>query len=130
MTDPITDLLNRIKNASAVGHQMVKVPFSKNKMKIAQLLKKQGMIKDCKTKGRKALKSILIDLQYKKDKKEAILGFKRISKPGQRIYKPAKDIELVRSGYGILIVSTSQGIMLGREARHKNLGGEIMLKIW
>ena len=130
MTDPITDLLNRIKNAQAVGHQTVKVPFSKNKMKITELLKAQGMIKDCKTKGRKALKNILIDLQYKQDKKPAITGFVRVSKPGQRIYKPAQEIRLVRSGYGIAIVSTSKGIMLGREARKKNIGGELMLKVW
>ncbi len=130
MTDPITDLLNRIKNAQAAAHQTVKVPFSKNKMKIAEILKTQAMIKDCKTKGRKALKSILIDLQYKKDKKPAIGGFKRISKPGQRIYQPAKEIRLVRSGFGIAIVSTSKGVMLGREARKKNIGGEIMLKVW
>ncbi len=130
MTDPITDLLNRIKNAQAAGHQTVKVPFSRTKMKIAEILKEQGKIKNCKAKGRKALKSILIDLQYKKDRKPAIAGFKRVSKPGQRIYKQAKAISLVKSGYGIAIVSTSKGIMLGREARKINLGGEIMLKIW
>ena len=130
MTDPITDLLNRIKNAYAAGHQTVKVPFSKTKMKISEVLKEQGMIKDCKTKGRKALKCILIDLQYKKDKKPALAGFKRVSKPGQKIYKSAGDIRLVKSGYGFAIVSTSKGIMLGREARKQNIGGEMMLNIW
>ncbi len=130
MTDPITDILNRIKNAQAVQKETVSIPFSKVKLSIAEILKKEGFITDCKSKGRKIKKSILIDLRYDKEGQPAVGGFKRVSKPGQRIYQRAKEIRKVKSGFGLSIVSTSQGIMTGEQARKKKVGGELMLAIW
>lgn len=129
MTDPITDMLNRIRNAQAVLHPTVEIPFSKLKHKIAKILEAEGFVTEVTRKGRKAGKFISIKLKYQ-DKEPAILGLKRISKPGQRIYAPAKKIKSVRGGYGISIISTSKGLMTGKEARKKGLGGEVICEIW
>lgn len=130
MTDPITDMFNRIKNAQAVNHQTVAIPFSKLKFEIAKVLEKQGFIEKIEKKGKKVKKIIEITLKYDKDKTPAISGIKRISKPGQRIYRPAVNIKKVRGGYGILVVSTSEGLMTNKEARKKKLGGEIICEVW
>ncbi len=130
MTDPITDMFNRIKNAQAVANKTVDVPFSNLKLKIAEILKKQDFILDFKKRGRKPHQLVRLELKYDSDKMPALAGFKRISKPGQRIYQKAKEIRKVKSGYGSSIVSTSQGIMVGREARRKKVGGEIMVELW
>ena len=130
MTDPITDMFNRIKNAQAVANKTVDVPFSNLKLKIAEILKKQDFIIDFKKRGRKPHQLVRLELKYGSDKLPALAGFKRISKPGQRIYQKTKEIRKVKSGYGSSIVSTSQGIMVGREARRKKVGGEIMVELW
>lgn len=129
MTDPITDMLNRIKNAQAVSHQTVDIPFSKIKYKIAQILAKEGLIKQAEKKGRKIRKIIRITLKYV-DGLPAISGFKRVSKPGQRIYLPHKKIKRVKGGYGVGILSTSKGILTDKEARKQELGGEVICEIW
>jgi len=126
MTDPIADMLNRIRNAQAVAHPTVSFPFSKLKYEIAMILKKEGFVEEVDKKGRKQKKTIEITLKHH----SAISGLKRISKPGQRIYTPAKEIKKVQSGYGISIVSTSKGLMTGKEARKQKLGGEIICQIW
>ena len=127
MTDPIADMLNRIKNAQAVKHETVSFGFSKIKYEIALLLQKNGLIKDVEKKGKKEKKTIKITLKNEGDSFEIA---KRVSKPGQRIYVAAKDIKPVRAGYGISIISTPKGLMTGKEARIKKLGGEIICKIW
>ena len=129
MTDPITDMLNRIKNAQAVFHQTVDIPFSNLKYEIAKILEKQGFVEKIEKKGKKVKKFIEITLKYD-NKVPAISGLKRISKPGQRIYLPAKKIKSVRRGYGIAIISTSKGLMTDKEARKQKLGGEILCEIW
>lgn len=129
MTDPITDMLNRIRNAQAVFHPTVIFPFSKFKYEIAKILQKEGFIGEVEKKKRKEEKIIKIDLEYS-EKKPVISGLKRISKPGQRIYTSAKNIKSVCSGYGIAIISTSRGLMTNKEARKKRLGGEIICEIW
>ena len=147
MTDPITDMFNRIRNAQAVSHSTVSIPFSNLKYEIAKILKKQGFIEIAEKKGRKTKKILEITLKYEthpstikqKDtsgKNETnkmipvISGLKRISKPGQRIYIRAKEIKSVRGGYGITIISTPKGLMTNKEARKKKLGGEIICEIW
>ena len=130
MTDPITDMFNRIRNAQAVAHKTADVPFSNLKFKIAEILKKQDFILNFKKRGRKPHQLIRLELKYDSDKLPALAGFKRVSKPGQRIYQKAKAIRKVKSGYGTAIVSTSRGIMIGKEARKKKVGGEIMVELW
>lgn len=129
MTDPITDMLNRIRNAQAVLKPTVSMPFSNLKYEITKILEKKGFIEGAKKKGRKARKFIEIILKYE-DKTPAISGLKRISKTGQRIYLSAKKIKSVKSGYGIAIISTSKGLMADKEARKQKLGGEVLCEIW
>src|SRR4030042_6480851 len=129
MTDPIADMLNRIRNAQAVGLPTVEIPFSKIKNEIADILEKAGFVGKSDSKGRKTKKDIELTLNYK-DGVGAISGLKRISKPGQRIYLPLTKIKKVREGFGISIVSTSKGIMTDKEARKQKLGGEIICEIW
>lgn len=126
MTDPIADMLNRIRNSQAVLQETVSVPFSKIKYEIASAVHRAGFIKDIEKKGRKEKRIIKITL--KKD--FLISGLKRISKPGQRIYISHKDIKPIRKGYGITVISTSGGVMLDKEARKNKLGGEVICEIW
>ncbi len=130
MTDPITDMLNRIRNAHLVRKEVVEIPFSSIKFKIAAILKKQGFVLDYKKMGKATGKLIKIDLRYTEEKEPAISGFKRISKPGQKIYKRAKEIRKVKGGSGMAIVSTSKGVLTGGEARKQKIGGEILCEIW
>ena len=126
MTDPITDMLNRIRNAQAVNHETVSIPFSKIKFEIAKILEKQGFIIGMEKKGRLTKKTIEITLKYP----SVMLGLKRISKPGQRIYAGFKDIRGSKGKYGLVIVSTPKGLMTGIEARNNKLGGEVICEIW
>ena len=129
MTDPITDMLNRIRNSQAVFQETVVIPFSKLKFELAKVLENQCFVEKVEKKGKKIKKTIEINLKYK-DKAPTIEGMKRISKPGQRIYLPFSKIRRVKGGYGVAVVSTSQGLMTDREARKKKLGGEILCEIW
>jgi small subunit ribosomal protein S8 len=129
MIDPISDMLNRIRNAQAVFQPTVSVPLSKIKLEICQILAKEGFIEAFEKKGRKNKKFIQITLKYD-GKIPAISGLKRISKPGQRIYLPHKKIKRVKGGYGIAIISTSKGLMTDKEARKQKLGGEVICEIW
>ena len=130
VTDPISDMLTRIRNAQAVRHETVGVPFSNLKLKIVQILAEKNFIKDFKKVKGKEQKIIKIYLKYTKDNLPVIYGLKRISKPGQRIYIKANDIRKVKAGGGINIISTSKGIMTGKEAKRKALGGEVLAEIW
>ena len=127
--DPITDMLNGIRNAQAVLYPKIEIPFSNLKYEIAKILEKKGFIEKAVKNGKKEKRTIEITLKYA-DKAGAITGLKRISKPGQRIYSPAKDIRKIRGGYGISIISTSKGLMADREAKKQKLGGEILCEIW
>ena len=127
--DPITDMLNRIRNAQAVLKERVDIPFSNFKYEIAKILEKHDFIEKAEKKGKKTKRIIEIELKYS-DKIPAISGLKRISKPGQRIYKNFRELRPVKSGYGIMIISTSKGLMTNRKARKEKLGGEIICQIW
>jgi len=129
MTDPIADMLTRIRNAQAVSKTEVFVPFSQIKYQIAKILEQEKFIETVKKGGKGDKKKLKIDLKYI-DKSPVILGLKRISKPGQRIYLPVSSIKSVRGGFGIAIVSTSQGLITDKDARKKKLGGEIICEIW
>ncbi|OGN03987.1 MAG: 30S ribosomal protein S8 [Candidatus Yanofskybacteria bacterium RIFCSPHIGHO2_01_FULL_44_22] len=131
--DPISDMLIRIKNAQAVKADQVLIPFSKSKFQIAGIFKEKGFLSGVERKKKKEKKSeteyLLATLKYS-DNQGAIHGIKIISRPSRRIYIGAKDIKPVRSGYGIAVISTPEGIMDSREARKKNLGGELMFEIY
>jgi len=129
MTDPITDMLNRIRNAQAVSHESVEVPFSKLKEGIANILEEQKIIKKLEIKKKKNNKILKLSLDYS-DKIGKISGLKRISKPGQRIYSNFKDLGKIKRKAGILIISTSKGLITDKEARQKKLGGEVLCEIW
>jgi len=127
--DTIADFLSQIKNAQAVKKETVKIPFSNLRYRMAEVLVENGFIEEVDKKGRDTNKSIMIDLKYE-DGKPKIEEMKRVSKPGQRIYKSADEIEEVRGGYGLGIISTSQGILTDTEARKRHLGGEVLCKVW
>jgi len=127
--DPISDLLNRIKNAQRAGQEETEIPFSKVKFELAKILAKEGFLESLEKKGQKGKERISVRLKYDKGT-GAIQDLKRISRPGQRIYKGNKELRPVRQGYGISVVSTSKGLMTGKEARKNKLGGEIICEIW
>lgn len=127
--DPISDMLTSIKNALAVRHSTVSVPFSNLKYEIAKILEKEGFVEKVEKRGR-IKKNLIVTLKYSEDKIPAILGLKRISKPGQRIYKSSREIKKVKGGYGIAIISTSKGLMTDKETRKQKLGGEVICEIW
>ncbi|MCD6528367.1 30S ribosomal protein S8 [bacterium] len=127
--DKIADMLTIIRNALAVNHYMVRIPFSKLKYEIAKILEREGFVEKVSKSGKKARKKIVIILKYDEGS-PAISGLKRISKPGQRIYLPSKGIKKVKGGYGIAIISTSKGLMTDKEARRQNLGGEVICEVW
>lgn len=129
MSDPISDMLTRIRNAQAVSKPDISLPFSSLKYSIAKILEKEGLIESTEKKGRGPKKKINIVLKYNEEG-PVISGLKRVSKPGQRLYYSSKDIRPVRGGFGIAIVSTPKGLMTDRDARKKNIGGEIICEVW
>jgi len=129
VTDPIADMLTRIRNAIMVRHDSVLVPASKTKLSIARILKDEGFISDYAVLRGKPQRMIKIVLKYI-DEQPAIVGLERVSKPGLRVYVGKREIPRVYGGLGITIVSTSKGIMTGQEAWRKNLGGELLCSVW
>lgn len=130
MTDPIADMLTRIRNGSMARHQSVLIPTSGIKMEIARILKSEGYIKDFDVPQEMSGRMFRVWLKYGQDKKPVFTGIKRISKPGLRRYTKKHDIPLVLNGLGVSILSTPQGVMTGRDAFHKNLGGEVICYVW
>lgn len=128
--DPIADMLTRIRNAQLVLKKDVLIPFSKLKYQIAEILKDEGFIKEAKKTGRGVKRKIRIILKYNQGQTPFIAGLKRISKPGQRIYKSAEEVKAARGGFGISIISTSKGLMTNRKANRENVGGEVICEIW
>jgi len=134
--DTISNMIIQIKNAGNVGHDRVLVPYSKLKHSIAEVLKKENFIKNVETEIRKGRKMLAVGLLFGESRLSTgrqvpkIKGVERISKPSRRIYKKSSDIRSVKNGYGALILSTSQGVMTGREAKRASLGGEALFSIW
>lgn len=127
--DPIGDMLTRIRNASAIEQESVEMPASKLKEAVLNILKKEKYVADYKTKSKQGFSTIKVDLVYK-DGQSVIQHIERVSKPGLRIYTPSSRIPRVLSGFGLVILSTPQGVMSGRDARKKGVGGEIICKVW
>ena len=130
MTDPIADMLTRIRNAIAANHQRVDIPGSKLKLEVARVLKEEGYINNYVTKGEGIKYVIRIFLRYDAKGVSSITHLSRVSKPGRRVYIGSKDVPKVLGGYGINIVSTSKGLMSGKKARQANVGGEILANIY
>jgi small subunit ribosomal protein S8 len=129
VTDPIADMLTRVRNAIMAGHESVLVPSSKMKLSITKILKKEGFIEGYEVLKGKPQSMIKINLKYA-DERPAILGLESVSKPGLRVYAERHEIPRVYGGLGIAILSTSKGIMTGQEAWRQHLGGEILCYVW
>ena len=130
MTDPIADMLTRIRNANSVGHETVEFPASKMKKAIVEILKDEGYITDYEVKDDSVQGSIKVTLKYGAGKERVITGIKKISKPGLKVYAKANDVPRVLGGLGIAIMSTSNGIVSDKKARKLGVGGEVICYVW
>jgi len=135
VTDPIADMLARLRNAVAVGHPMVEMPSSKMKVAIAHILKEEGYIADYQVveNDGQPRYSLVVHLKYvgeRRDRRPVITGLKRVSKPGRRVYTRAADIPWVRSGMGVVILTTPKGVLTGQRARRLGVGGEVLCYVW
>ncbi|MFS0656589.1 30S ribosomal protein S8 [Bacillus sp. 179-C3.3 HS] len=130
MTDPIADLLTRIRNANMVRHEKLEVPASKIKREIAEILKREGFIRDVEYVEDSKQGIIRLFLKYGQNNERVITGLKRISKPGLRVYAKSNEVPRVLNGLGIAIISTSQGVLTDKEARAKQAGGEVLAYVW
>lgn len=130
MTDPIADLLTRVRNANAVKHEVVEVPSSNVKKAIANILLQEGYIKGLEEYNDGVVPMLKISLKYGADKERVITGLKRISKPGLRVYCKKDEVPKVLNGLGVAVISTSNGLLVDREARKAGLGGEVICYVW
>ena len=131
VNDPIADMLTRIRNGLMARHENISIPASRTKVAISELLKKEGFIKDFQLIGEDTLeKKIRLKMAYLESNEPAIIGLIRVSRPGLRVYVQKGEIPRVFGGLGIAIVSTSQGLMTGREARKQGIGGELLCHVW
>ncbi len=130
MSDPIADLLTRVRNAAQAQHKTVDVPASRLKVEICRVLKEEGYISEYTVVEEPKPGSIRIHMKYGRDRKAVVQGLKRVSKPSLRVYVGSQDIKPVCSGLGISIISTSGGVMTGKKARHAKVGGEVLCEVW
>ncbi|MBP5469768.1 MAG: 30S ribosomal protein S8 [Candidatus Riflebacteria bacterium] len=130
MTDPIGDMLTRIRNANRVKHESVEMPSSKMKIEIAKILKKEGYIRDFRYYKFQNKFNLKIFLKYGEKNTNILKGIERVSKPGRRIYSSKENIEKVLGGLGISILTTSKGVLTDKEARTNNVGGEVICRVW
>jgi small subunit ribosomal protein S8 len=133
MTDPIADMLTRLRNANQAYHDSTSMPHSKIKVGIAQILKREGYILDYKVADAPdggVGKTLTVTLKYGRNRERALAGLRRISKPGLRVYAKSTALPRVLGGLGVAIISTSQGLLTDREANHKSVGGEVLAYVW
>ena len=130
MTDPISDMLTRIRNAQKAGHAEVRIPASKLKQKILYLLSDEGYLGKVRYETDKRQGMLVVELRYDKTNKGVIDGIRRVSRPGLRVYQPFEQIGQVRGGMGTSVLSTSRGLMTDREARKQRIGGEVLCEVW
>jgi len=130
MTDPVADMLTRLRNANSAHHDSVSMPSSKLKTHIAEILKKEGYIASWKTEDARVGQTLSLELKYGQDRERSIVGIKRVSKPGLRVYAKSTEIPLVHGGLGIAILSTSSGLLTNRQASKKGVGGEVLAYVW
>jgi small subunit ribosomal protein S8 len=130
ITDPVADMLTRVRNALHARHAQVDIPHSRLKAQIAEILQREGYVDDVEILPKGVQSAIRIKLKYTAERKSTIAGLRRISKPGLRVYSGRKQIPPVQGGLGISIVSTSKGVMTDREARRSGVGGEVLCQVW
>lgn len=130
MSDPIADLLTRIRNGHLARHRAVEIPASRLKIEICRVLKEQGFIREYTFHDEPKPGHIVVTLKYLRDRSPVVQGLRRVSKPSLRVYVGHKDIKPVRSGLGITIISTSTGVMTGKQARQARVGGEVLCEVW
>ena len=130
MTDPVADLLTRLRNANSAYHETVSLPSSNLKTHLAEILKKEGYISAWKVEDARVGKTLTIDLKYGPNRERSIAGIKRVSKPGLRVYAKSTEIPNVLGGLGVAILSTSSGLLTDRQATSKGVGGEVLAYVW
>jgi small subunit ribosomal protein S8 len=130
MTDPVADLLTRLRNANSAYHDSVTLPSSKLKSHLAEILKNEGYISSWKVEDARVGQSLTIDLKYGPNRERSIVGIKRVSKPGLRVYAKSTEIPKVLGGLGVAILSTSSGLLTDKEATQKGVGGEVLAYVW
>ena len=130
MTDPVADLLTRLRNANSAFHDTVTLPHSKLKVNIADILKAEGYIADWRVEDARVGKTLVLDLKYGPNRERSIAGIKRVSKPGLRVYAKSNEIPKVLDGLGVAILSTSSGLLTDRQASKKGVGGEVLAYVW
>jgi|SRR5207237_10762814 small subunit ribosomal protein S8 len=130
MTDPIADMLTRIRNGITSHHERVELPASKLKVEVARILKSEGFIRNFKVNEEKPQPVLRIDLKYSEDGEPVIHGIERISRPGRRVYRNKQEIPRVLGGLGLAIVSTSKGVLSGQDAVKSGVGGEVLCQVW
>jgi small subunit ribosomal protein S8 len=130
MTDPVADMLTRLRNANSAHHDSVSMPSSKLKTHLANILKREGYIASWKTEDTRVGKALTLELKYGQNRERSIVGIKRVSKPGLRVYAKSTEIPKVHGGLGIAILSTSSGLLTDKEANKKGVGGEVLAYVW
>ncbi|WP_343232952.1 30S ribosomal protein S8 [Miltoncostaea marina] len=130
MTDPIADMLTRIRNANTALHDVVEMPGSTLKAEIARVLKEQGYIQDYELREGRVGTDLVVRLKYSRDRRRVISGLERVSKPGRRVYADRTTIPRILGGMGVAVLSTSQGVITGHEARRRGIGGEVLCSVW
>ncbi|WP_129656426.1 30S ribosomal protein S8 [Rothia halotolerans] len=130
MTDPVADMLTRLRNANSAHHDTVSMPFSKLKSRIAAILKAEGYIKDWREEEARVGKTLTLDLKFGPNREASIAGVRRISKPGLRVYAKSTNLPQVLGGLGIAILSTSSGLLTDKQASSKGVGGEVLAYVW
>jgi small subunit ribosomal protein S8 len=130
MTDPIADMLTRLRNANTALHDQVEMPASGLKAEVARVLKDQGYISDFELREGRVGQDLVIRLKYSSDRRRVISGLERVSKPGRRVYVDKTSIPRVLGGMGVAVLSTSQGVITGHEARRRGIGGEVICSVW
>ena len=130
MTDPIADMLTRLRNANSAYHESVTMPYSKLKANIADILKSEGYIASWTSEDAEVGRTLLIDLKYGPNRERSIAGVRRVSKPGLRVYAKSTNLPRVLGGLGVAIISTSSGLLTDRQAAEKGVGGEVLAYVW
>lgn len=130
MTDPIADMLTRIRNGQRARHAEARIPCSKLKVAVARVMEAQGYVSDVRVEDEGVKATLTVGLRYRDDGREMIDGLRRVSKPSRRVYVDAEEIPKVRNGLGIAILSTSSGVMTDHDARANHVGGEILCEVW
>ena len=130
MTDPVADLVMRVRNANSAFHESVSLPHSKLKAGIADILKREGFISDWSVEDARVGKTLTLDLKYGPNRERSIVGIKRVSKPGLRVYAKSTELPTVLGGLGVAILSTSSGLLTDRQATKKGVGGEVLAYVW